>query len=207
MLIFEIVGTENHAAYQELTIANLDRQYNLLRSLVIASMSVNRPLLSAEVLKSLNYHAITCLHGSAGQWRPCKVTVGDYVPPAFHQVPGLMHMFIDEVNRFWEQADAVYLATWVLWRLNHIHPFVNGNGRTARAVCYFVLCLKLGGWMDSDVLLPELLRAHRDEYVAALKHADATFASGGLDLGPLHALVTRLLQESLRNGGDEAPVA
>lgn len=197
MFIIDLVGSETHPVYQDLHIANLNRQYDFVRSAVLASIALNRPLLSQEVIKALNYHAISCLHANAGEWRPCEVKVGEYVPPAFHQVPGLMHMFVDEVNRFWDKSDPVYLATYVLWRLNHIHPFINGNGRTARVAAYFVLCLKAGGWIEGDVLLPELLRANRDEYVAALRSADASLASGSLDLSELHALVARLLDQQV----------
>jgi Fic family protein len=200
MHIYDLVQTEGNPAYQELMISNLYRQYGFLRSLVTASVALNRPMLSQEVIRALNYHAIACLHSSAGRWRPCPVTVGDYTPPPFWEVPGRMDMFVDEVNRFWAETDAVILAAFVLWKLNRIHPFVNGNGRTARVTCFFVLCLKVGGWIDMDVLLPELIKANHDEYVAALKHVDASIVVGPIDLGPLHTMLSRLLDEHTEKG-------
>jgi Fic/DOC family len=84
----------------------------------------------------------------------------------------------------------------VLWRLNNIHPFINGNGRTARAACYFVLCLKAGGWLPGETILPELIKRDRDEYCQHLQVAHESFAqTGDPNLGPLHGLVTRLLDE------------
>jgi len=195
VFIFELVGREDHPVYQRLLVENLERQYSFMRSAVIASLGMNRPLLSLEVILSLNYHAISCLHGNAGQLRPCKVTVGDYEPPPHYEVPALMAMFIDEVNRNWERADPVFLATFVLWRLNHIHPFVNGNGRTARVACYFALCCKIGHWLGGDVLLPELIRQNRDEYVAALRAVDASLPN--LNVAPLHGLLSRLLDQQM----------
>lgn len=196
MFIFELVGREDHPVYQRLLVENLERQYSFLRSAVIASLEMGRPLLSLEVILSLNYHAISCLHGNAGMLRPCAVKVGeDFVPPPHYEVPALMAMFIDEVNRSWERTDPVVLATYVLWRLNRIHPFVNGNGRTARVACYFVLCCKIGEWLGGDVLLPELIRRNRDEYVAALKAIDAGLPN--IDLAPLHGLLVRLLDEQM----------
>jgi Fic family protein len=106
-------------------------------------------------------------------------------------------MFVDEVNRHWEALDPVGLAAYVLWKLNHIHPFINGNGRTARVAAYFVVCLKLGGWLKGKTLLPELIRRDREEYVAALRLADASALSGTLDLSVLHALLARLLEEQI----------
>ena len=197
MFAFEYVGTEDHPAYQHLAIANLDRQYSFLRSVVLASLDLKRPMLSLEVIQALNFHAISCLHSNAGQLRPCQVHVGDYQPCPPWEVPARMAMFVDEVNRYWDPTDPVYLAAFVLWRLNHIHPFINGNGRTARVAAYFVLCLKAGQWLPGDVLLPELIKRNRPAYVAALKHADASLAEGPVDLTELHSLLERLLKEQL----------
>jgi hypothetical protein len=197
MFVFELVGSEANPVYAELAIENLNRQYSFLQSIVDASLKLGQPMLSIEVIKALNYHAIACLHVSAGEFRPCPVTVGDYEPPAHFQVPALMQMFTNLVNRVWETHDAVSLATFVLWRLNHIHPFVNGNGRTARVSAYFVLCLKSGGWLPGTKLLPERLVENRPEYVAALQAADASAAAGQLDLSVLHAMISRLLDEQM----------
>lgn len=208
MFVFELVENESHPIYQKLAVENLDRQYSFLQSIVEASLGLNQPMLSIEVVKALNYHAISCLHVSPGEFRPCPVHVGTYRPPEHFQVPALMQMFTNEVNRKWDQVDDVLLATYVLWRLNHIHPFVNGNGRTARVAAYFVLCLKAGGWLPGSTLLPERIVANRPEYVEALKAADASLATGQLDLSILHAMLSRLLNEQLAeagvNGGETA---
>lgn len=198
MILFEITRNEAHPAYQALEIANGNRQYDFLRSIVAASLAVGRPFLSQHVIKTLNFHAITCLHTNPGEYRPCPVTVGNYRPPEHYQVQALMDDFVNNVNRYWEQTDSVVLAGYVIWRLNYIHPFINGNGRTARAASYFVLCLRVGGWLPGEVILPELIKRDRDEYVAALKHADASVSTGGLlDLSQLHLLMSRLLNEQL----------
>lgn len=128
------------------------------------------------------------------------MTVGEYRPAPHHEVPALMSMFIDEVNRSWESADPVVLAAFVLWKLNHIHPFVNGNGRTARVACYFVLCCKIGQWLGGETLLPELLRLNRPEYVAALKQIDANLPA--VNLQPLHELLIRLLGEQMQTANE-----
>ena len=92
------------------------------------------------------------------------------------------------------------LATYALWRLNWIHPFVNGNGRTARIVAYYILCLKFGGMLGGAPSLPELLRRDRnkedDPYVTALKKADQGYKNKESNfLAPVHELVSRLLEE------------
>ena len=116
-----------------------------------------------------------------------------------------MQMFTNEVNRKWEGVDGVTLATYVLWRLNHIHPFVNGNGRTARVSAYFVLCLKAGGWLPGIKLLPERIVENRPEYVSALQAADASLATGSVDLSVLHTMIVRLLDEQLAEAAEGPP--
>lgn len=197
MIVFELTSSEDHPTYQALEIGNGNRQYDFLRSVVAASLDLHRPFLSQQLLKALNFHAIACLHTNAGEFRPCPVTVGSYQPPEHYRIQAQMDDFVNMINRHWEKTDPVALATMVLWRLNHIHPFINGNGRTARAGCYFVLCLKAGGWLKGQTILPELLRQNREEYVQALKEADASSQSGNLDLSALHALISRLLEAQL----------
>lgn len=108
-----------------------------------------------------------------------------------------MDDFINTVNVSIASEDPVAMAAYVLWRLNFIHPFNNGNGRTARAAAYYVLCVKFGGWLRGAPILPELLVQNRDEYVQALKTADASLSTGSVDLAPLHELLTLLLQQQL----------
>lgn len=213
MILFELLGSEEHSAYQALEIANGNRQYDFIRSVVDAALAVDRPFLSQHVIRALNFQAITCLHTNPGEYRPCEVSVGRYHPPSYYRVPALMDDFVNLVNRNWDQSDPVVLGALVLWKLNHIHPFINGNGRTARAACYFTICLALRAWLPGTVILPELIKRDRVEYVSALKHADASLSHGAVDLAPLHALMVRLLAEqlasatSLDGGQGRDPVA
>ncbi len=200
MILFELLLTEAHPVYQELQVSNGVRQYDFLQSLVKASLAVNKDHISLEVVKALNFHAITCLHVSSGEFRPCTVTVGDYHPPQPYQVTALMEDFVNTVNRQWELIDPVALAAFVLWQLNRIHPFINGNGRTARAASYLVLCLKLKQWLPGKTILPELIRINRDAYVAALKVADQTG-----NLSNLHTLLVELLNEQIQSASPPPP--
>ncbi len=198
MIVFELTGREDHPVYRALEVANGNRQYDFLRSIVEASLQMGRPFLSQHVIKAFNFQAITCLHTNPGEYRPCGVQVGQHRPPDHHRVAALMDDFVNLVNRNWESTDSVVLATYVLWRLNNIHPFINGNGRTARAACYFVLCLKSGGWLPGNTILPELIKRERDEYCAHLQVAHDSFEMQGTpNLDPLHALLTKLLDEQL----------
>lgn len=205
VILFEICGrNEAHPIYQQVEAANGARQYDFLRTLVEACLARGKPFLSAHIIKALNFQAITCLHTNAGEYRPCQVHVGNpadpaslYVPPADYLVDSYMDDFVNTANREWEKADPLTLGALVLWRLNHIHPFINGNGRTARAASYFVICLKLNGWLPGSTILPELLRQNRNEYVAVLKAVDTSYNAGSLDLAPLRGLIERLLVQQV----------
>jgi Fic family protein len=210
MSVFDIVNTENHPVYQTLSAENLDRQYSFLNSIVNSSLGLGRPMLSTQAILALNYHALACLHSYAGEYRPWGVQVGQpgtpahRVPPEHYRVPALMDLFVDEVNRHWESFDSLLLATYVIWKINYIHPFMNGNGRAARAACLYVLCLKAGGWKFEQ--LPELLRTHRPAYVAALQHAHQAYeANGQPDLSLLHALLAQLINSILPPQAPPAP--
>lgn len=209
MILSELVSeNEDHPAYRALEVANGVRHYGFLESVVEAALAVNRPLLSQTVIKAINYHAIACLHPYAGAYRPCPVIVGEYEPPDHYRVGALMDDFVDQVNRNWDTlSDEVQLAAYVLWRLNWIHPFINGNGRTARASCYFVMCLKMGGWLPGNTILPELLRQpqYKQRYVSALRHADGTSQVGEVDLSPMHSLLMELLDKQLSSILADAP--
>ena len=202
MDLSELQGhNESDPVYQRLALGNRVRQYAFLKDIVLSALGSHTPYLSQSVIKALNYHAIACLHTHAGRYRPNKVNVGDpeqggFVPPEPWRVPTLMEQFVNKINRQWDWYDPVSLGAIVLWRINRIHPFINGNGRTARAACFFVICLKMGGWLGGNPNLPELLRRNRAAYIQALRMADR---SGGRDLQDLVNLLHVLLMQQLRS--------
>ena len=198
MILHNLTGNEEDPSYKKLEVSNGIRHYDFLRSIVEAAIDTDRPFLSQTVLKALNFHAIACLHPNAGVFRPCKIRVGDNESfPEPWQIPDLMDDFTNLVNRNWAETDDLVLAAFVLWRLNGIHPFINGNGRTARAACLFVLCVKAGGWLPYSPILPELIRRERAEYVKILQRIDATAAEGPPDVGELVEFLARLIKEQV----------
>jgi Fic family protein len=197
VLVHGLVG-DDRAAAQRLAAENLGRQFSFLRSAVAASLANESPVLSIELIRALHAHALACLHPGAGLFRTGPVEAGDgFVAPGPEQVGPLMEMFVIQANRLWDQLDAVALAAFVLWRLNNIHPFAEGNGRTARAAAWFVLCAKAGGWLPGARTLPELIRAERGEYLRCLQAADEAAWAGQPDVSELQSLLARLLARQL----------
>lgn len=197
MVLFEFVGQdENDRSYHRLAMSNLSRQYRFLQSIIIASIESEWNKVSTGLIKSLNHHAIACLHVNAGEYRPCDLSVGDYEPPQHFLVPELMNEFVNELNRYWNDSDAIELGTFGLWKLNQIHPFINGNGRTARALSYYLICVKSGRLLPGYPILPRLMRDQRDEYVTLLRQTDQDFERGFV---ALKEFVLRLLNQQIRS--------
>ena len=202
MVLHEFLGqNEDHPVYRELAKQNLSRQYGFLESTITASINGGWNKVSNGLIRALNYHAIACLHVNAGEFRPCEVVVGNHEPPPHYLVPELMNEFVNDLNRSWQEMDPIGLSAYALWRLNWIHPFINGNGRTARALCYYLICVKLGTLLPGRPMLPQLILAHRQEQVRILAAADDAFRDGRSNaLEPLQAFVERLVRVQIQGG-------
>jgi Fic family protein len=207
VILSELGFAEDHPSYRSLQISNNGRQYDFLASAIETALEIQRPFLSSSLIKAFNYHAIACLHPTAGEYRQCAVIVGNHNPIDHWRVATQMEDFVNAINFYWKELDAVALAAWSLWRLNHIHPFINGNGRTARAVCYFIICSKSGGLLTGNPILPELLVRERVKYCAALEQVDKTLQANQFDITPVQSLVAELLVEQLqlKNGSNQGP--
>ena len=173
MDLFYIVGSETHPEYRRLETANLARQYDFLDSLISVDLKVGIPL-TESLIKVLNFQAIAGLHEEAGRYRTKNVTVETYTPPDHALIPCLMKVFLAELEDLWDYPPDL-VAAFAFWKINHIHPFINGNGRTAGAVAYFVFCKRLGTELPGAPILPERLRREpaRAEAIQALKECDA----------------------------------
>ncbi len=102
------------------------------------------------------------------------------------------------IHENWTIVDhPTYLAAFTLWRLNWIHPFVEGNGRTARAACYYLISLKHGRLLPGTKIVPERIRENRDPYIEGLKAADRAWEEGKLDVSVMAAYLETLLKGQL----------
>jgi len=120
--------------------------------------------------------------------------VGDHIPPHFEDVSDLMDRFFSLIHENWTLIDnPTILPAYALWRLNWIHPFIEGNGRTARAASYYLICMKHGRLLPGKRIVPERIRDDRAPYYAALRSADQAWDQGKLDVSELAKYLGKLL--------------
>jgi fido (protein-threonine AMPylation protein) len=65
------------------------------------------------------------------------------------------------------------------------HPFTDGNGRTARAASYIVLCAHLGLRLPGSNTIPDQIAADKTPYYLALEAADAAAEQGHINVSQL----------------------
>ncbi|MBV9482145.1 MAG: Fic family protein, partial [Acidobacteria bacterium] len=91
----------------------------------------------------------------------------------------------------------VHLAAYLLWRINWIHLFQDGNGRTARAVSYAALCIALGYELPGTKTIPEQMAENKQPYYKALEAADEAYKSRQIDVSELENLIEDRLANQL----------
>jgi len=107
----------------------------------------------------------------AGQYRNGQVfiTGTEYVPPTAEEVPHMMKSLIDDLNEKKDVLHPVELAAYAHRRLVDIHPFQDGNGRTARLLMNLILVNK--GYCIASI--PPVIR---HDYITALQQAQRSVA-------------------------------
>ncbi len=154
--------------------------------------------LRPSTLQRLQRLAIQDIYTCAGNYRtgPVYIAGTTHQPPPAAEIAEQVEGMCDYVNDNWGRS-ALHLASHVMWRLNWIHPFSGGNGRTSRAISYLVLCARLGYRLVGTDTIPEQIVANRQPYYAALDAADAACASGGIDVTVMEALLGQMLAVQL----------
>ena len=186
---------------------NAVRQFDAVLDLIDEVARDGRAFkLRPSTILGLHKLALDGLSRFAGTWRPSKVEIeqSGHEPPHESQVPLLMEEMCEWVNDHFSSESALTLCAYVMWRLNWVHPFLDGNGRTSRAVAYLVLCARLGDRLPGALTIPEQIAADRDPYYAALEAADAGWTGEQLDLSQMEKLLTHYLGVQLASTFERA---
>ncbi len=195
MLVLEGEDPELFARLQE---KNLARQYDLLTAFVEIGLKQGPTALDKYALWALNHVAVAGISQFGGRFREQPIYVGNHIPPHFKEVPDLMDQFISFIHENWFNLSSTQLAAYGLWRLNWVHPFIEGNGRTARATCYYLLCVREGRLLPGRKIVPERIRETRGSYVEALRAADRAWDQGQFDINEMESYLADLLAQQLQ---------
>jgi Fic family protein len=88
--------------------------------------------------------------------------------------------------------------------MNWIHPFADGNGRTARAISYVALSIKLDSLLPGTPAIPDQIASDKRPYYHALEMADAAWTEDRIDVSALETLLGGMLAKQLLNATREA---
>jgi Fic family protein len=172
----------------------LDTGFHLVSEWGIASR------LTPDILLELQRLAVNQIYQCAGHFRDDAVMLegSKHEPPPHSQIKGLVDEMCSYVSGNWGTRTAVHLASYVMWRLNWIHPFFGGNGRTARAASYLVLCASLNMYLPGKKVIPEIIVERREHYQRALQAADEAWAvKQRCDVSDMEKLLDSALAEQL----------
>jgi Fic family protein len=161
--------------------------------------------LRPSFLGELNRLAVDGLTSYAGVPRPhgMAITGSGHAPPPPGDVQPLIEELCDYVNDNWSRSP-IHLAAYVMWRLNWIHPYDDGNGRTSRAASYVVLSLRLGVRLPGRETIVDQIVHSKGAYYRALEAADRRFADGELDVGEMEELISNLLAKQFAKLHEDA---
>jgi Fic family protein len=198
-----VIEGENPELYTRIQEKNLDRQYDLLTNFIEIGLVQGPRAFDKYALWALNHVAVAGISQFGGRFRQEPIYVGNHVPPHFNEVPDLMDRFISFLHENWYILSPTQLAGYGLWRLNWIHPFIEGNGRTARAICYYLLCVREGRLLPGKKIVPERIRETREPYVQALRATDTAWNQGNLDIASMDSYLARLMLAQLQEAKQE----
>ena len=191
---------DNPELFARIQQQNLLRQYDLLTNCIEIGCEKGVDAFDHSKIWALNHAAVANIVQFGGRYREQPIYVGNHIPPHFDRVPNLMDQFFSFIYENWYILNPTLLPAYALWRLNWIHPFVEGNGRTARAACYYLICLRHGGLLPGSKIVPERIRDDRTPYYAALRSADRAWADGNLDVSELAEYLQKLLKAQVKDG-------
>lgn len=184
------------------------RQFRVAIEMIRAHIhDAERPFrLRQSTILELHETALRGIHPLAGTFRNTPVSIGQskHTPPSALHVSDEVADMCRYVNENWDSSSAIHLAAYVLWKLNWIHPFADGNGRTSRAVSYVVMSIKLDSLLPGTPTIPDQIAADKGPYYDALESADLRWSSNEIDVSALEDMLSLMLAKQLLKAANQA---
>lgn len=131
------------------------------------SLTQNNAFTESDILRLHYFFYYLIDEENAGKYRnlPIFVTGTDFEFPAFAEIPLLMQKLFQEAPEYQQTYHPVQYAALLHAKLVTIHPFIDGNGRTARLLMNLIL-LQSG---YPITIIPPIMRAH---YITTIRQAN-----------------------------------
>jgi Fic family protein len=185
--------------YQQKEVENILAAFNIILAELVREKNpeIVSPKLIRRFNKMVGENIGETFGGNPGQFRRGNVVVGAvYRPPSFGMVEGLVQKLCDWLMRNFHYRkeqnfdeavlEAIVTHVYIAW----IHPFMDGNGRTARLLEFYIL-MRAGVPGIASHILSNHYNNTRTDYYRQLQYASET--------GDLSAFIQYAL-EGFRDG-------
>ena len=118
-----------------------------------------------------------------------------HTPPSFEEMP----TFLKELCKYFNETSArvfvhpIIRGIIIHFMVAYMHPFVDGNGRTARALFYWYM-LKQGYWLTEYLSISRVIAMSKKSYEKAYQYVEADYN----DLGYFIAYNLKVLEQSFK---------
>jgi Fic family protein len=176
----------------EQEVENSIRLTDLVAQKARAALKARRFVLEPDLIRALNLTAMTKVIETAGSIRQTDqsrpIFGSRHQPPPYREVADyLRHMCayindlpptfpVDGDPKLRQALDrGIHVASYAIWRLNWIHPFEDGNGRTSRALGYLLLSIHSGMFDTASPALPDRIYREKLKFYRCLEAADVAY--------------------------------
>jgi Fic family protein len=97
-----------------------------------------------------------------------------YIPPSYIHLKKLIQEFCDFANDKEMEGEFIHPITKGIilhFLIGYIHPFIDGNGRTARTIFYWYL-IKKGYWLVEYMSISRIILKAKSQYARAYLHTE-----------------------------------
>ncbi|MFK8795818.1 Fic family protein [Planococcus plakortidis] len=146
--------------------------------------------LDERTLKMIHYLILKNIDDeNAGAYRTINVRISgsQHEPPHFLQVENAMQELFDWYNQEKDRLHPVELAALFHFKFVYIHPFADGNGRTARLLMNLILM--------SHSYPPAIVKAENSQRLTYYEVLETASVQGNTQ--PFIELITQCVEESL----------
>lgn len=119
-----------------------------------------------------------------------------HTPPSHTEIPVFVKTFCDYFNAKEGEVFVHPIIKGIIlhFMIAYMHPFVDGNGRTARAIFYWYM-LKEGYWLMEYMSISRIIYKRKNDYEKAYLYAEAD----GNDIGYFILYNLKVLKESFED--------